>query len=840
MPRPKGIDPYRNYWEIGADLRPQFEKKGRAAKLRFSDGKGLYVASSWLADSPDQLVRSATYGGAKHQKMIQAGRTVKQLLQDAIDREFPEFRVEGQSIGEFALAAVRAHQLDGWAFNERERIEKLVNDPYFSNEDIDLPYTHDPYERELLFGKDLNAEQKEQRLKALLSKDLEEAVTCELNGRDIGFLQSQVLLGLRMAAHHGRDVGTRNKARDHLQILNEADYRSDSPRVRARSSYRHKIIEDNHLLRRAIADDLRSNRNYADRADEAARAIVDNLQTSTAVLNLKNTYELADFLENLGCSSAHVQALAQPALLYPTLLYSVEYAKTLNQRNRSFIESLELTPNYGITKAAKKYTAALEALSDLIRRNEFGNEEQRMALAADLLNCTAAFADIFSKSPFKDASDVWLVNMARDMRELARISNELALVLKDPSVVEYMPSLKKLDLPEALASAADRSVKSEKCQEAERIIQAAVAADFENDRHFVGDADAAAATIVAQVHVGKDGLTPQIIAALQRVLGGLNIRHANVDRLVAMFDLDQKLTSAIPQIRDLTAAVVHQKKVLSKDKNVLALLQKDWDKDWINALNEALEEAERLRETGAFDDAAMRQQIGENLQFVLQALAAQLGCFELLDRKFAGSSYKEVVALFEKEIAAVLDLAQAVYPAGFSGNGKAVLGAPYPIHMRDKEQIQRVEEGVLKQQVELPLTLFKSDQSRRHAFQMLGDPMRYYNAWLSNVQEALHTYKENQSRATLSELKQVLAQTLALNNHLTNIFNDVNRLRNTGRRGQYDDEMPLLEQQRECLQLFQAAAFRVMDPEWTDEEVEALRPVFEPGRLNERAVSDLR
>ncbi|MEM9618012.1 MAG: hypothetical protein AAF936_08640 [Pseudomonadota bacterium] len=829
MPPPRGIDPNRHFTDINPEIKSQFRQKGMHANLRLSKANRLYVARGFFHRSPEDTIRHEKIFKKERDKMIAAGCEIEDKLKGAIDREFPKLRVKGQTIGDYAMSRAQARKLDSWAFRERERIEALAEDPLIDDEDIDVPYQLNRAHRDFLLSRAESAaenedlqekkedlrKRKERLLKNTLTDEQRATLTSEFDGADMDCINRRVIEGLRVSAQVGRDADMRNLARDHLAILKAREYFPQDVVAHERHTQRHRIVEQNRLLRRAIADDLRSHPYHESNADAAADCIVSNLQTSSNTLSPANLMKAADLLKSLGCRSDHLEELADLAGVEQALNGTIPDSLYLNASIERSASSPEFQAEGANIKNAIAFSeAALQAAADCVNKFQLADEKIRNKAAAQLIESAALFADLCNRPPFSDAADGSPTKrLAEKMARQALIANELGQALKEPSLHGDLPSLKKAPIPEIRSPVDLALLSSSKRQVSSRLLEQAIIDDVTLHRNFNGDAKALAANIVYQLPAGRSMLTRRNIAAVRGILESLRLPHDCVDRLVEHIEVEEKLSASIPQIRKLNKASVLAIDSLRGDKQIRNALINQAGVSLMTPNKRALRRLSYFFKYERIDSQEDRKSCYHALKAYFIQCADFLKIMEL-KRRNAGAnateSYSVACRAVEAEMAAICDLAQALHPSNDNRAVSRSIEKFYQQSKRSSARLHNIDATILNQHLETPRTLFCSDAHRWRSHELLADPLRSYNKLLDHISTTFNSYKNSGSKVKTKEFREALAMALSVNDQLLRIFQSVNKLRDVGNNGRNNTEMNVLKKQRECLQALQAGVLRAM------------------------------
>lgn len=825
MPGRIGIDPNKQYTDIGSEIRSQFKKKGKRSDLRYSNSKGLYVANGFFDVTPERAIRHENAHKETRKKMIAAGREVKDRLREAINCEFPMIRLNNQSLGDYALEEEQKSKLDIWARRERERIEWQLREVAVDLRRVEFPYNMSGYEKIMFIRGNLTAAEKEDLLKGTLDEEQRQTLTSAINEYDMELIDDRTLYGLWAAAQLLSDADKRNMVRDRFTIWKVRDSFPDDAVARARHAERHNIVEDNRLLRQAIAEELKGNPRYAPRAAAAAESIVSNLQTSSTVLSPSNLMRAAGLLKSLGCGSAGVDKLADLIAVKRVLRGTVPYAHKLNESIRKSLRGAEFQGRRNrISDTIVQSAAALREAAACIKTARLSNEDERKRVAEQLMDSAIALAKTGNQL-FKGAkSGSSARRVAEKIAEQARIANELAAALRDISSRGDSPSLKKVVLTEVSHSSEATFLSSNKRIQTKRLFMEAIARDLKsasdsrNDgvigldagvKDGLRDAKAAAANIVSQFQSERSLLTLKNIVSVSNLLDSLGFSHAHVDKLAQYADLENKMSAAVPQLRNLNQKVRQEIKSMGGDPLFRFRLMHSRNSDLSAKCNRVLDEANIFLKSGRLDDVEERTRLYNALKENFAEGFSLLAEIENETRNNGvAAPYRQAYQAIKAHMAAVCDLAQALYPSNQPRDVHREMNQFPPRDMRNPRNLKRVDAMILEDRVKTPDILFRSEPARWRADEMLAEPLHIYNQLLARVITAFRVSKDLRSHMNFEGMRALIARALILNDRVINIFNAVNKLRDTGRRGQYDKETPVLKDQRACLQALQVEAIR--------------------------------
>ena len=716
---------------------------------------------------------------------------------------------------------------DLWALEERESIERQLNNPRIRIEDIRFSIPLDSIQQKLLLDEELTETEKEYILKSTLTEEQRATLTSSYDGFFLSYINNRVLEGLDVSAQLERNVELQNAARDHLMILKARDLNPEDAISAARHAQRHRIVEENRLLRNAIANDLARNPNYASRAEITAEAIVSNLQTSSEVLTPSNLMKALQILKSLGGGTEQVEALGDLRVVERVLRGTIPFAHALNES----IERSARGPEFDAERTNIKHTIghsnfALEGAATLLNDMQAFDQDARAQMATRLMDSAVSSAELCNRPLFKNAAaGSSAQKLAEKLAEQARIANELAQALMSPSGAAHMPSLKQTAAPEAHQPGDAALASTSKEREAKRLLTMAIADDLRSSGAFPGNGNAAniaaanpdiaAANIAALLPANQPTLTVENIAKVQYLLNCLRLSNGYVSQLTNHVEVDNTLSVSIPQIQDLNQETIAAIKSIGGDALDRYHLLQFANIAFAANTERAIEDAKGFLASGRFDDDAQRLHLFNRLKRISRGCERTLQHMEREIRHSAPQAkYARAVQALDAQMAAVCDLAQQLYPSNENEVLSRTMEAFYSQDARDPSRLRGENIAVLDERVEAPSIIFCSDAHRLKSHEALEEPLNQYNTLIDRVKGAIESFKRSRIGARLDELRMLISQALTSNAHVIGAFQSVNQLRKNKNDDQYDEEIFVLEAQRGCLQALQANALRVNIPQY--------------------------
>ena len=716
---------------------------------------------------------------------------------------------------------------DLWAFEERENIERQLNNPRIRIEDIQFSIPLDSIQQKLLLDEELTETEKEYLLKSTLTEEQRATLTSSYDGFFLSYINNRVLEGLNVSAQLEWNVDLQNAAHDHLMILKARDLNPEDVVSAERHAQRHRIVEENRLLRNAIANDLAHSPAYASRAAITAEAIVSNLQTSSEVLTPSNLMKVLQILKSLGGGTEQVEALGYLRVVEQALRGTIPFAHVLNES----IERSARGPEFDAERTNIKHKIghsnfALEGAAALLNDIQAFDQNARAQMATRLMDSAVSSAELCNRPLFKNAAaGSSAQKLAEKLAEQARIANELAQALMSPSGAAHMPSLKQTAAPEAHQPGDAALASTSKEREAKRLLTMAIADDLRSSGAFpeqrdaadiaTANADVAAANIAALLPANQPTLTVENIAKVQHLLNCLRLSNGHVSQLKNHVELDNTLSVSIPQIQDLNNEAIAAIGSIGRDAFDRHHLLQFANIAFTADTERVIEDAKGFLASGRFDNGAERLRLFNRLKRISRGCERTL---QHMEREIRNSTpeakYAQAVQVVDAQMAAVCDLAQQLYPSNENEVLSRTMETFYSQDARDPSRLRGENIAVLDERVEAPSIIFCSDAHRLKSHEALEEPLNHYNTLIDRVKYAIESFKNSRIGARLDELRMLISQALTSNAHVINTFQSANQLRKNKTDDQYDEEIFALEAQRGCLQALQANALRVNIPQY--------------------------